>query len=102
MFSLKKSPTGKLTWQWKMTIFNGRYIVKWLVFQSVMLAVLWGLLTRQSFGQTPVPGVTLTLHIGVGFGPLKLLQLGHVNAGQKTSEDGNKSTGIWWFCIALR
>lgn len=30
----------------------------------------------QSFGQTPVPGVTLTLHIGVGFGPLKLLQLG--------------------------
>ncbi|CAK9041831.1 unnamed protein product, partial [Durusdinium trenchii] len=30
----------------------------------------------QSFGQTPVPEVTLTLHIGVGFGPLKLLQLG--------------------------
>lgn len=23
-----------------------------------------------------MPGVTLTLHIGVGFGPLKLLQLG--------------------------
>ena len=102
IFSLKNSPTGKLTWQSKMTIFNGRYIVKWLVFQSVMLAVLRGLLPRQSFGQTPVPGVTLTLHIGVGFGPLKLLQLGHVNAGQKASEDGSKSTGIWWFCMALR
>ena len=101
-FFSKNSPTGKLIWQWKMTIFNGRYIVKWLVFQSVMLAVLRGLLPRQSFGQTPVPGVTLTLHIGVGFGPLKLLQLGHVNAGQKTSEDGSKSTGIWWFCMVLR
>eukprot|EP00439_Symbiodinium_sp_Y106_P052105 s3853_g6.t5 len=31
-----------------------------------------------SFGATPVPGVVLTLHIGVGFGPLTLLQLGGV------------------------
>ncbi|CAJ1413527.1 unnamed protein product [Effrenium voratum] len=30
----------------------------------------------QSFGQTPMPDIRLTLHIGVGFGPLKLLQLG--------------------------
>ncbi|CAE7832636.1 ADCY10 [Symbiodinium sp. CCMP2592] len=34
--------------------------------------------SRSSFGATPVPGVVLTLHIGVGFGPLTLLQLGGV------------------------
>jgi len=30
----------------------------------------------ESFGKTPLPGNTLTLHIGVGFGSLCLLQLG--------------------------
>ncbi|CAE7258773.1 unnamed protein product [Symbiodinium necroappetens] len=34
--------------------------------------------SRSSFGATPVPGVVLTLHVGVGFGPLTLLQLGGV------------------------
>eukprot|EP00438_Fugacium_kawagutii_P035977 Skav213291 [mRNA] locus=scaffold2480:170389:175154:- [translate_table: standard] len=49
----------------------------------------------QSFGQTPVPGVTLTLHIGVGFGPLKLLQLG-------TWDEAPKGGLLdrWEFCAA--
>lgn len=40
-----------------------------------------------SFGQTPVPGVSLTMHIGVGFGELALLQLGGL-------------MGRWEYCVA--
>ena len=74
-------------------------------------AILWGKThvgcRRQSFGQTPVPGVALTLHIGVGFGPLKLLQLGSlaveflksmffVLLGNYLGSSPPKHLSTWW------
>lgn len=69
----KWPPKKKTTWQWNFCPFSmgENFCIFCWPFCGVPRCL------RQSFGQTPVPGVTLTLHIGVGFGPLKLLQLGH-------------------------